>query len=109
MNPFSGFMQAVTGLVPGCGDNNVNIGKGIQGLPVNDDTILSANENTGSFLAWVQGFMQNAAGADADGDSGFNFQPSDLDLDLPVPRSIAGPGWPTQKNHSRKISWLPTH
>jgi flagellar hook-length control protein FliK len=84
MNPFSGFMQAVTGLVPGFGDNNVNIGKGIQGLPVNDDTILSANENTGSFLAWVQDYMENAAGADADGDSGFNFQPSDLDLDRPV-------------------------
>lgn len=84
MNPFSGFMQAVTGLVPGCGDNNVNIGKGIQGIPVNDDAILSANENTGSFLAWVQGFMQNAAGVNADGDSGFNFQPSDLDPDLPA-------------------------
>jgi len=84
MNLFSGFMQAVTGLVPGCGDNNVNIGKGIQGLPVNGDTILSANENTGSFLAWVQGFMQNAAGVNPDGDSGLNFQPSDLDPDLPA-------------------------
>ena len=84
MNPFSGFMQAVTGLMPGFGDKNGNIGKGFHRLPVGDDTLLSADENTRSFLAWVQNFMDNAAGADADGEIVFNFQPSGLDPDLPA-------------------------
>lgn len=84
MNPFGGFMQAVTGVVPGFGDNTGNIGKGFHGLPFVDDTVLPAGENTRSFLAWVQNFMDNAAGADAAGESRFNFQPKDLDPDLPA-------------------------
>ena len=82
MNAFSGLMQAVSGLVSGFGDKTGNIGKGFHGLPVSDDTILFADDNTRSFLAWVQNFMDNAATADADGQSGLNFQPSDLDSDL---------------------------
>ena len=84
MNAFSGLMQAVSGLVSGFGDKTGNIGKGFHGLPVSDDTILFADDNTRSFLAWVQNFMDNAATADADGHSGLNFQPSDLDSDLPA-------------------------
>ena len=84
MNPFGGFMQAVTGVVPGFGDNTGNIGKGFHGLPFVDDTVLPAGENTRSFLAWVQNFMDNAAGADAAGESRFNCQPKDLDPDLPA-------------------------
>ena len=83
MNAFSGLMQAVSGLVSGFGDKTGNIGKGFHGLPASDDTILFADDNTRSFLAWVQNFMDNAATADADGQSGLNFQPSDLDSDLP--------------------------
>ena len=83
MNAFSGLMQAVSGLVSGFGDKTGNIGKGFHGLPVSDDTILFADDNTRSFLAWVQNFMDKAATADADGQSGFNLQTSDLDSDLP--------------------------
>ncbi len=79
MNAFSGLMQAISGLVSGVGDNTGNIGKGVHGLPVSDDPILFADDNTRSFLAWVQNFMDNA-----DGQSGLNFQPSDLDSDLPA-------------------------
>jgi hypothetical protein len=84
MNPSSGFLQAVTGLVSGLGDKTGNIGKGNHGLPVSGDTMSAADDNTRSFLAWVQNYMKNAAGADADGAGVFNLQPGDLDSDLPV-------------------------
>ena len=83
MNPFVGFMHAVTGSVPGFGDKTANIGKNVHGLPDNDDAMLLSDDNTRSFLAWVQNFMDNAATIDADGQSGFNLQTSDLDSDLP--------------------------
>ena len=84
MNLFSGFMQAVTGLMPGFGDKTGNIGKDLHGLPFGDDTMLSADENTRSFLAWVRNFMDNTAGAAAAGENDFNFQASGLDPDLPA-------------------------
>ncbi|MBR9984301.1 MAG: flagellar hook-length control protein FliK [Desulfosarcina sp.] len=84
MNPFSGFMQSVTGLMPGFGDQPGHIGQGPHRLPVGDDILLSADENTRTFLAWVQNFRDNAAGAGVDGEIVFNFQPSDLDPDLPA-------------------------
>ncbi|WP_372679354.1 flagellar hook-length control protein FliK [Desulfosarcina sp.] len=82
MNPFGGFMQAVTGLASGFGDNPGKIGKGLDGLPFVDETMLSADDNTRSFLAWVQNFMDNAAGADVDGQRGHHSQPNAVDPDL---------------------------
>jgi flagellar hook-length control protein FliK len=81
MNPFGGFMQAVSGLVPGLGDNT---GKGVHGLPVSGGAILTAGDNSRSFLTWVQNFMDNTTGADAAGAGVFNFQHSDPDSDLPA-------------------------